>query len=208
VAFPRRFLNDDEEVVQDLRPHWWFLIGPIATVAVAMVAALLALINDWHELIRWPLIGVLLVSLGWLGGRSARWATTNFVITSDRLIFRSGVLAKSGIEIPLERVNNVIFNQTIIERILGAGDLLIESAGESGQQRFSDIARPSDVQNEIYRQIEANEQRTSDRSVGRVAGSREQSIPDQIERLAELRDRGVISAEEFERKKAELLDRM
>jgi uncharacterized membrane protein YdbT with pleckstrin-like domain len=208
VAFPRRFLNDDEEVVRDLRPHWWFLSGPIATVAITLVAALLALINDWHELIRWPLIGVLLMSLGWLGGRYARWSTTNFVITTDRLIFRSGVLAKNGIEIPLERVNNVIFNQSVFERVLGAGDLLIESAGESGQQRFTDIAHPSEVQNEIYRQIEANEQRTADRSVGRFSGRADQSIPDQLERLAELRDRGVITAEEFERKKAELLDRM
>ena len=54
-----------------------------------------------------------------LVSRYIQWMTTNFVITSDRIIFRSGVFAKRGIEIPLERVNNVIFHQSVIERLLG-----------------------------------------------------------------------------------------
>ena len=66
----------------------------------------------------------------WLLVRYVQWLTTNFVITSDRVIFRHGVFAKSGIEIPLERVNSVHFNQGIFERIIGAGDLLIESGAE------------------------------------------------------------------------------
>ena len=67
------------------------------------------------------------------------------------MIFRHGVFAKSGIEIPLERVNSVHFNQSMFERIIGAGDLLIESGAEGGQQRFTDIKNPDQVQNLIHR---------------------------------------------------------
>ena len=136
--------------------------------------------------------------------RYARWATTNFVVTTDRLVFRSGVLAKRGKEIPLERLNDISFNQSIFERLIGAGDLLIESAGERGQESFSDIPKPSRVQNEIYRQIELAQGRTADR----MAGRRELSVPEQLEKLDELRQRGIITPAEFDVKKQQLLDRM
>ena len=79
------------------------------------------------------LVAIVLSAI-WLIVRYLKWVTTNFVITNDRIIFRQGVIAKSGIEIPLDRVNNVNFNQSIFERMLGAGDLLIESGGEDGQR--------------------------------------------------------------------------
>ena len=87
--------------------------------------------------------------------------TINFVITSDRIIYRSGVFAKRGIEIPLERVNNVIFHQSVIERLLNAGNLLIESGGETGQQRFTDVKEPDRVQALIHSQVDAKQTRRS-----------------------------------------------
>ena len=103
---------------------------------------------------------VLIVVTGlWTVHRYLKWATTNFVITSDRVIYRSGIIAKSGIEIPLERVNNVSFSQGIFERVIDAGDLLIESGGEDGKQRFTDIRGPERVQNLIHAQMEVNETR-------------------------------------------------
>ena len=85
------------------------------------------------------------------------------MITTDRLIYRHGVLSKHGIEIPLDRVNTVFFSQSILERMVGSGDLVIESAGEIGRQDFSNVRKPSAVQNEIYKQMEANENRKFDR---------------------------------------------
>ena len=80
---------------------------------------------------------------------------TYFVVTSRRVIYRTGVIAKRGVEIPLERVNNINFHQRIIDRIIGAGDLDIESAGKDGQSHFDFIRHPDGVQHEIYRQMEA-----------------------------------------------------
>jgi membrane protein YdbS with pleckstrin-like domain len=208
VAFSRRLLNEGEDLVLDLHPHWWFLIEPLLALAAATALGAWALISyDPPDWVSAPLGVLVLVALGWFGLRYLQWMTTNFVVTTDRLIYRHGVIAKHGIEIPLERVNTVFFSQSIFERVLGSGDLVIESAGEQGRQAFSDVRKPSAVQNEIYRQMEANENRKFDRigSGGGVGGS---SIPAQIEQLDELRRRGVLTEAEFQAKKADLLRRM
>jgi uncharacterized membrane protein YdbT with pleckstrin-like domain len=209
VPFPRKLLNDEEELVLDLHPHWWFIAKQTLALVAAMVVGILVLMSVDNGIVQ-VLAGVLiLAALGWWVVRYLDWRTTNFVVTSDRLIYRHGVLAKHGIEIPLERVNNVLFSQRLFERMLGAGDLIIESAGESGRQAFSDVRKPSAVQNEIYRQIEANENRKFDRigqGHGGGGGSRP-SVADELAKLDELRRNGVLSEEEFAAEKARVLDR-
>ncbi len=209
MAFPRKLLNDTEEVVLDLNPHWWFMWKQTIALVVAMVLGVVALTRIDNGILQ-IIAGVLIIAaLVWWGVRYMAWRTTNFVVTTDRLIYRNGVLSKSGIEIPLDRVNNVLFSQKLFERFLGAGDLVIESAGESGRQSFSDVRKPSAVQNEIYRQIEANENRKFDRigaggGVGGGGGSA--SVADELAKLDDLRSRGVISETEFTAQKARLLE--
>lgn len=201
MPYPQRNLNRDETIALDMHPHWWFFAKQTAATVVVVVLSLLAIPrdNDW---VTYPLV-VLLVVVGlWLAVRYLKWVTTNFVITSQRVIFREGIIAKKGIEIPLERVNNVNFNQGIVERILGAGDLLIESGGEDGKQRFTDIRHPEAVQNLIHAQMEA----VAERRAG--YGRSDAPVADptsQLERLADLLDRGVITQDEFEAQKARLL---
>jgi uncharacterized membrane protein YdbT with pleckstrin-like domain len=204
VAFPPKLLNEGEEVVLDLHPHWWFFAGPLAALVLTVAATIAVMALDLPDWLWYVLLALTALNALWLIARLAKWQTTNFVVTTDRLIYRSGVMAKKGKEIPLERLNDISFNQGILERMLGSGDLMIESGGERGQQMFSDIRRPARVQNEIYRQIEASQGRDHDR----MAGRREPSIPEQIDKLDELRSRGVISQAEFDAKKAQLLDRM
>ncbi|MGH9229828.1 MAG: PH domain-containing protein [Acidimicrobiales bacterium] len=216
MPFPRKLLNDDEEIVLDLHPHWWFFAPPLLALVAAIVLGILALVNDVHTALKVPAGILVLGFLGWFGWRYLRWITTNFVVTTDRLIYRHGVLSKHGIEIPLDRVNTVFFRQSIFERIVHAGDLVIESASETGRQRFSNVRKPSEVQNEIYRQIEANENRKYDRvGVSAAAGTSAaqdaddtDSIPAQIRELDELRKQGLLTEDEFTRKKQQLLDRM
>ena len=204
LPFPRKLLNEDEDVVLDLRPHWWFLAGPSVALVLGIAAAVFVAAKRDEGWARIPLLVVVLAALVWLLARVARWVTTNLVVTSDRLIVRTGVVAKRGREIPLERINDITVIQSLLERMLAAGDLMIESGGERGQESFHDCPSPSRVQSEIYRQIEANADRQADRREGR----RELSPLEQLEKLDELRQRGVISQAEFEVKKAQLLDRM
>jgi uncharacterized membrane protein YdbT with pleckstrin-like domain len=114
------------------------------------------------------------------------------------------------VEIPLERINNINFHQRLIDRIIGAGDLDIESAGKDGQSHFDFIRHPDGVQHEIYRQMEARNMPVAmvQQVPAAAAPSPATAVPEQIEQLARLRDQGHITDAEFEAKKAELLNRM
>jgi uncharacterized membrane protein YdbT with pleckstrin-like domain len=216
VPYPRRLINPGEEVVLDLKPHWWYFAKQIGTGAALFVV--LVLLWLWSggtvEDVTWWLWGVLaLVWAAWLVIKFLDWQFTYFVVTDDRVIYRTGVLAKHGVEIPLSRVNNINFHQGIVDRFVGAGTLEVESAGQEGESRFSQVRHPDAVQQEIYRQMEAHQRKRA--SWGRdgpapagPAPAPAPNIPQQLQQLADLRDRGVISAAEFETKKAQLLERM
>ncbi|MEL6983534.1 MAG: PH domain-containing protein [Actinomycetota bacterium] len=214
MAFDQDQLYSSEEVVLDLRPHWWFFANQAVTLVAALILGILALVFINVAAVQLIAAALLVVVLGWFVARYLVWSTTSFVVTTDRLITRDGVFSRQGTEIPLERVNTVFFSQSLFERLIGSGDLEIESAGEQGSQRFTDIRKPLNVQNEIYRQMEANENRKFDRVGRNLSGTGSGpagvggSIPDQIEKLDQLRQKGIITNVEFEEKKRELLDRM
>jgi uncharacterized membrane protein YdbT with pleckstrin-like domain len=209
MPYPKHLINEGEDVALDLHPHWWFFSRHILT-GVPLLLALIAILAGLHGDARkylgyvWAVFAVVWVL--WLGFKYLEWQFTHFVVTSDRVIFRTGVLAKHGVEIPLERINNINFDQSIWERVIGAGDLEIESAGREGDSPFENVRHPDSVQQELYRQMERNAKRQAQWSAPQVA--REPSIPEQIEKLAELRDKGTITPAEFEAKKATLLERM
>lgn len=209
MPFPPDLLNDGEEVVLDLRPHWAKLFFPVVFVVLAIIATGVATVVVQSKALSFALLAVLAVAVGFLLVRYVRWTTTNFVVTTQRLIHREGVIAKNGIEIPLDRVQTIRFHQTLFERMIGAGDLLIESAGETGQNTFGDIRRPNVVQNVIYREIEANENRRADRMAGvrgpAAPAASGLSVPEQLEKLHQLLQQGAISPAEYEAQKARLL---
>jgi uncharacterized membrane protein YdbT with pleckstrin-like domain len=204
MAFPRRLLNEGEDVIAELRPHWWVFVKPAAAVVLLFVLAIAAQAVIGNGIVTAVPAGLGLVALVWLAARYARWATTVFVITTDRLVLRSGVLAKRGKEIPLERLMDISVHQSVFQRLIRSGDVMLESGGERGQEVVPSLPRPFEVQNVIYREIE----RAQGRTAAAAAGGRELSIPEQIEKLDELRHRGVLSQAEFDAKKAQLLDRM
>lgn len=203
MPYPKKLLNDYETVALDLHPHWWYFAGPVVSLVGSIIGGILVRVfldGDAEKTLTYLAIAMIIVSAIWLALRYAKWANTNFVITSDRIIFRSGVVAKSGIEIPLERVNNVLFNQSVFERLLGAGDLLIESGGEAGQQRFTDVRRPERVQNLIHAQMEVNESRRFNAPVATT------DVASQLEKLEGLLERGTLSQDEFDAQKRRLLE--
>jgi uncharacterized membrane protein YdbT with pleckstrin-like domain len=213
VPYPQENLHPNEDLVLDLHPHWWTITPSILALAAVLAFGLLALVNDWPSAVKALAAILIIVNLVWFALRYLQLVTTHFVLTSDRVIYRSGVLAKRGVEIPLESINAIRFSQKIWERALGLGDLKIDSASIEGVSEFQNVRRPNQIQNEIYIQMEENSNRKFDRvsaGINAVHGNSApgSSIPEQIEKLGELRDRGVISAEEFEAKKTELLGRM
>jgi uncharacterized membrane protein YdbT with pleckstrin-like domain len=164
VAYPQRLLAEDEEVALDLHPHWKVLIGPglwlLLIVGLASFFAATMPAGRQQGLGRLAVLaiaGVLLgalVVLPWL-----RWLTTHFVITTSRVVIRTGILARRGRDIPLSRVNDVTFSSTVFERLLHCGTLVVESAGERGQVTLTDVPQVEEVQRELYRLVEADDAR-------------------------------------------------
>lgn len=135
------------------------------------------------------------------------WSMTHFQVADHRVIWRTGVLARSGVEISLDRISNVNFHQSIVERLFGAGDLVIESAGREGQSRFTDVRHPDAVQLVIY------EQAAHLSGLGATPAASSATIPDggpdmadTIERLSDMHARGLLSDDEFRTAKQRLLD--
>jgi uncharacterized membrane protein YdbT with pleckstrin-like domain len=201
MAFPRRLLIEGEELVLDLRPH------PVALLMPALVTVLAVAVGIWlltlaSGAVTWiVLAGMALVLVAYPVRRLTDWLTSHFVVTSDRVIHRQGLIAKSSMEIPLEAINDVRFNQGVIDRMLGAGTLVIQSASESGRQEFSHIRKPEDVQRTIYHQGELNQSRMF-RGAGASASP---SATTELERLADLRAKGVLTEQEFQAQKARIL---
>ncbi len=199
MRYPDRLLTDDEDIVHQFRPHWRVLLPAVgwAMLLGALVGAAFAALDEPYT---YYVLAAAVVLWGVLSARRLfDWWFTNYVLTTERIIVRAGMIARTGTEIPLENINNVLFSQKVIERLLGYGDVLVESAGQTGQSRLNDIPDPEAFQSEIYR---ARELRTLHFKGG---GSRARDVVAQLEALADLRERGHLSDDEFATKKAHLL---
>ncbi len=221
MAFPRRLLIEGEELVLDTRPHWIALARAVLVAILVIVVWIVAIprLPDGgaHDVLFWGLIVLGLLAVLWWSVRDAvRWATSHFVVTSDRVIHRQGLVAKRSMEIPLEAINDVRFEQGVLERLIGAGSLVIQSASEAGREVFRDIRHPEDVQKTIYQQGERNQQRmyhgvgaggsSSDASSsGSANPSGVPSVTTELQRLADLRDKGVLTEAEFQNQKKKIL---
>jgi uncharacterized membrane protein YdbT with pleckstrin-like domain len=223
VAYSDLILRDDEKLVLDLHPHWWYFAKALGALILAVVIALVVVASNFGgsgtvgDGVRWIVAILVLVALGWLGERYVRWVSTNFILTSDRIIYRKGIVAKKGMEIPLQRINTIFFSQRLFERLLGLGDLKIESASRTGAEVFEDIRSPDKVQHEIYAQMEAAENRGFDRLSDKLTAAPQAPAPapaegstvaNRIAELHQLHQQGAITDAEFEAKKAELLRQM
>ena len=206
MAFPENILTEDEQIIRQFRPHWRMLAIPVLWLigAIAAVFVIFQIIGaeGWIAL---ALVGaVVLALIPLVVNPLVKWWFTSYVLTSERLITRTGMIARSGIELPLQNINNVLFNQSVIERVLKSGDLLIESAGESGQSEFTNIPNPEEFQSLLYRTREEQSRNTAAEESA-IAAEITRDPTEQLERAAKLREEGVLSDEEFEAMKRRIL---
>lgn len=236
MPYPKHLLNDGEEIILDLKPHWMYVVPTIIVWLGVTVLCLLLWNVSGQDWMSWVTL-VVFLGLGVNAAvRYSKWTTTSFTVTNDRVIFRQGMIAKSGVEIPLERIMNVNFKQSIWERMIGAGDLLIESGGKDGQSRFSDVRKPELVAKEIHEQANQYEEKPARRAAAAAAAggavavnanlppppppTAPSQVPsgasapasadaaEQLEKLHDLLTKGAITQAEYDSKKAELLNRL
>jgi uncharacterized membrane protein YdbT with pleckstrin-like domain len=145
VGYPDNVLAGDERVVLHRHPHWKRLIGPVLVLllATAVAAFGLGVVNR----LTW------LILVGWLVAWPVfNWRSTHFVITDRRVMFRHGVMTRSGIDIPLARINSVEFRHGLTDRVLRTGTLIIESASQDPLE-FHDIPRVEQVHSLLYHEV-------------------------------------------------------
>lgn len=196
MGYPERLLSDNEVIEAQFRPHWSGILREGLTILGGVAVAVALTIFNAPAWAYWALAGLVVLLV--IGGL-VRWLNTLHVITNERLIYRAGFFAKRGTEIPLEVIQNVAFNQTVVERMFGTGDLLVESAGTHGQTRYSDIPKPEAVQSLIYRMREQRMMEVEGK------GAAPESVASQLERLARLHDQGKLTDDEFSAQKAKLM---
>lgn len=177
MGYPDNVLADDEQVVLHRHPHWKRLVPAVLALllatALAAFAAGMVDPRQWDPTAKNVIFAVVsaiwLVVVGWLTlWPVLNWLTTHFVITDRRLMFRHGVLARSGIDIPLARISSVEFTHRIVDRILRTGTLIVESASQDPLE-FYDVPRVEQVHALLYHEVfdTFGEPESGNRSVAR-----------------------------------------
>jgi uncharacterized membrane protein YdbT with pleckstrin-like domain len=164
VAFPEDSLTDDERVILHLHPHWKAMIWPtfwtLVLVAAVVVASVAGPAGTGGNVLVVAVGGVAFLLWVWLAfWPFLLWRSTHFVFTNERVLLREGIFSRQQRDIPLNRVNDVSSNQSLIERMLGCGTLTVESAGERGQSVLPDIPKVIAVQKAVYELVESDHDR-------------------------------------------------
>jgi uncharacterized membrane protein YdbT with pleckstrin-like domain len=175
VPYPDKLLADDEAVVRHLHPHWLTLFWPVLLFLVVVGAGSFGAAAIPHGSSQgvWRLVVVVvavLLVLAFCLVPVLRWRTTHYVITTHRLLFRAGILARRGRDIGLSRITDVSYSQTLWERLINSGTLTIESAGEGGATVLKEIPDSDGVQQLLNHMIEEDADRRAQESAGYIRG--------------------------------------
>jgi uncharacterized membrane protein YdbT with pleckstrin-like domain len=173
VAYPDKLLADDEQVVRHLHPHWLTVFWPIVAflVLVGLGSFGAALIPEGSNQGVYRLVVVVLavlLAVAFVVVPVLKWRTTHYVITSHRILYRVGILSRTGRDIGLSRITDVSYSQTLWDRIINSGTLTIETAGEGGSTIWSAIPDSDGVQQLLNHMVEEDADRRAQESAGYI----------------------------------------
>jgi uncharacterized membrane protein YdbT with pleckstrin-like domain len=157
VAYPDDLLVEDEQVVVHRHPHWKMLVVPVVVLLLVVgVASFLAAVVSAQSWALWAWLGLAAAGLALVGRFTVfpvlRWRTTHFVVTDRRVLVREGVLTRQGMDIPLRRISSVQIRQSLLERLLGAGTLVVEADSDESLE-FDDVPGVRQVHAVLYNEV-------------------------------------------------------
>jgi uncharacterized membrane protein YdbT with pleckstrin-like domain len=161
-----RSLAVGEEPVEILHPHWKTLVAPVimtfVVVAVLLAGEVLIPSGNGAAIERLALAVVAIALLmWWLIIPVLAWRTTVYELTTKRMRLRDGVLTRHGRDIPLSRITDVSFRKGVLDRLLGCGTLVVESAGEHGELTLTNIPHVERVSARLFQLVEDERLRDS-----------------------------------------------
>ncbi len=220
-------LANGEEIVYKTKKHWIAPAFATITGTLLTLGGLAALFGQFftdnrflNGVLLWGGLGALLIGLGLLANAAVKWWAQFYFVTNQKVMKVEGVLRKSTSGSALEKINDITMEEPLLGRWLGYGTVRVLTAADESNLHYTFMRKPLEFRKAILdakllwekqdsRDIaEAVRGAAAPPAVAAVPTSSAQEIADSIERLAQLRDSGAITAEEFEAKKAELLDRM
>lgn len=207
-------LGERENIILVTRHHWFFLASSIALEIILILIIFTATIIGAVLLQPYPPFNIIVPVLGFIlllipiatGTRDILlWSNHQFIITNHRVMQISGIFNKSVIDSSLEKVNDIKMDQTALGRLFGYGDIEILTASELGVNLFDKIDNPIKFKTALLNAKTYLEQGTEFPEVHMESKS---DIPAMISKLADLRTQGVLTEDEFQHKKSELLSKM
>lgn len=208
MGYLERLLGENEAVVFKTRQHWMVILGSVLVNGLAMlliIAGALAFVSATGGLSSLALLLIIP-----FGGKLildiANWWNEVYVVTNRRVIQLEGIFNKHSIDSSLEKVNDVVLDQSVLGRLLDYGTVEILTASEAGRNTFYRVARPV-----LFKTTMLNQKAKMEQLGDLHARSRaptEADIPRLISELDELRKKGLISQQEFETEKAQLLEKL
>ena len=228
MSYVESLLATGEEIVYTTKKHWIAPLFSTVTGTLLTLAGLAAMFGQafWFDgflgdLLLWGGLIVLLVGLGMLINAAVKWWAQFYFVTNQKVMKVEGVLRKSTSGSALEKINDITMDQPLLGRWLGYGTVRVLTAADESNLHYTFMRQPLEFRKAILDAKLLWEKRDAQDIADAVRGAAThpavaaapatqsaQEIADSIERLAQLRDSGAITTEEFEAKKAELLDRM
>lgn len=201
----RTDLKRDENVVLLIRPHWFVLIIPIILVIIGIII--------------WIVIGgygyiIPVIMACYLGYEIVQRNYNLWIVTNLRVIDEFGVFSYNSKESPLDKINNVTYNQSIMGRMFGFGNVQIQTAAEIGSTTYYTVERPKELKDTITQMQEDYKKAQNFNQAVELAkaistGTQNHSktgVADELEKLFELKKRGILSEEEYDARKKKILD--
>ena len=200
-------LGENETILLRARKHWSVLFGNIV-LEIVLIIALIVISFVLLPLVAFPVVPLgfvlVLVPLAGMVRDFLVWYNRQYIVTNRRVIQTAGVFSKDVVDSSLEKVNDVKMSQSFWGRLFDYGDIEILTASEVGANVFRSIGEPIKFKTAM---LNAKERLGFDELGGQVVQATN-DIPSLIARLDDLRQKGIISEQDFQQKKAELLAKM
>ncbi len=158
VAFPDEVLTDEEEVVLHLHPHWKTAIRPALVVLLALVTTAFAWVMLPQNTGGFLGFGLVALIMGYYGIRYGAapiviWRCTHYVVTNERILLQDGVVARERRDLPLNRINDHLLTQSLLDRLFGSGTLTIDSIGDQAAV-LTAVPHAHQLQTALYELVE------------------------------------------------------
>ncbi|MFQ5886543.1 MAG: PH domain-containing protein [Anaerolineae bacterium] len=214
MGYLESLMGRHEGIVFKTRKHWLVILPTMlinSSLSLLIMVGSVLLVSRRGPLALLAFL-LLVFPLGKLALDLLHWWNEQYVITNRRVVQVEGIINKHVIDSSLEKVNDVVLDQSFFGRFLGYGDVEILTASEIGVNRLDRVARPVRFKTEMLNQKEGMSRLESFRSKAKEVlsgeGPEAADIPRLISELDELRQKGVITEEEFQKEKGELLEKL